>query len=158
MGVSGSGKSTLGERLAVRLGVPFLEGDDLHPAANVAAMAAGRALTDDDRWPWLATLRDWAGAQHTGCVLSCSALRRAYRDVLREAGDDVVFVHVDAPALLLAERMAARQGHFMPPALLASQLATLEPLGPDERGAVLASTTDLDTLVAHALAVVAGAT
>ena len=90
MGVSGSGKSSVGAALGARLGVPFAEGDDFHPAASRAKLAAGIPLTDADRWPWLRGLRDWAAAQQRGCVLACSALRRAYRDVLREAGPDVV--------------------------------------------------------------------
>ena len=156
MGVSGSGKSTLAVPLAQALGVPFAEGDDFHSAANRAAMAAGHALTDADRQPWLAALRTWAAAQPAGCVLSCSALRRAYRDVLRGAGPDVVFLEVDVPRQVLAARLAARRGHFMPPSLLDSQLATLEPLAPDEAGARLDGTLPIADLVAAALRALSG--
>ena len=134
MGVSGSGKSTLASALAAALGVPFAEGDTFHGDANRAKMAAGVQLTDDDRWPWLRALRDWAAAQPSGCVLACSALRRVYRDVLREAGPDVTFVEVDVAPDVLRGRMAARPGHYMPTSLLDSQLTTLEPLERDERG------------------------
>jgi len=151
MGVSGSGKSSVGAALGARLGVPFAEGDDFHPAASRAKLAAGIPLTDADRWPWLRGLRDWAAAQQRGCVLACSALRRAYRDVLREAGPDVVLLHVSAPAGLLRARMDRRVGHFMPTSLLASQLATLEPLAPDEPGHVLDATGDVDDVVTTAL-------
>lgn len=151
MGVSGSGKSTVGAALADRLGVQFAEGDDAHPAANRATMAAGIPLTDADRWPWLQELRDWAAAQQHGCVLTCSALRRAYRDVLREAGPDVVLLHMSAPAALLGARMGRRPGHFMPTSLLASQLATFEPLAPDEPGHVLDTTGEVVNVVAAAL-------
>jgi gluconokinase len=135
MGVSGVGKTTLGTLVAERLGWPFEEGDALHPEANVAKMAAGHALDDDDRWPWLDRVAGWiderldAGQQG---VITCSALKRAYRDRLRRP--DVVFVHLTGPKQLTAERLAARQGHFMPTSLLDSQLATLEPLGTDENG------------------------
>ena len=142
MGVSGTGKSTLGTLLATRLGRPFLEGDEFHPAANVALMAAGVPLTDDDRRPWLDALvaamaaHDEAGRS---TVVACSALRRAHRDRLRTAPGRVRFLLVDVPGDELARRMAARQGHYMPASLLASQLATLEPLGDDEDGVVLHS-------------------
>lgn len=134
MGVSGTGKSTTAAILAQRLGRPMIEGDDLHPAANVAAMHAGRALTDADRAPWLLAIRDAMTAAGGSTVVTCSALRRSYRDVLRTAEGRVRFVHLVVPADELARRLAVRQGHFMPATLLASQLATLEPLGPDEDG------------------------
>ncbi|WP_018635182.1 gluconokinase [Parafrankia elaeagni] len=130
IGVSGCGKSTLASAVAERLGRPFLEGDDLHPPANRAKMTAGSALTDDDRWPWLHAVRDWM-ATCTDGVVACSALRRSYRDLLRTAGD-VLFVHVDVPEPELRRRLAERRGHWMPATLLDSQLAVLEPLGPDE--------------------------
>ena len=130
MGVSGCGKSSLGATLAAALALPFTDADDLHPAANRAKMAAGQPLTDADRWPWLlavgAVLAKGAG------VVACSALRRAYRDRLREAAGPVQFLHLVAPREVIAERLAARRGHFMPLALLDSQLATLEPLAPGE--------------------------
>ncbi|MFY8179449.1 MAG: gluconokinase [Limnohabitans sp.] len=124
MGVSGCGKSTVGERLAQRLGVPFLEGDDLHPPHNVALMAAGTPLTDADRADWLdaiaARLSDLQPDE--GLVVSCSALKRRYRDRLRAAASDLQFVHLYGDHALLATRLAQRQGHYMPPALFLSQL------------------------------------
>jgi gluconokinase len=137
MGVSGTGKTTIGTLLAQRLGYDYIEGDTLHPAANVARMAAGIALTDADRQPWLELVRDAmsaAAARGHSTVVACSALRRAYRDVLRGAEGRVRFVHLVVPPDELAHRMANRPGHFMPASLLESQLATLEPLGADEDG------------------------
>ncbi len=158
MGVSGTGKSTLGATLAAHLGRPFLEGDAFHPPANVAKMAAGVALTDDDRLPWLDALaaamsRHAAAGRST--VVACSALRRAYRDRLRAAPGRVRFVHVTVTPDELARRMSARPGHFMPPSLLASQLATLEPLAPDEDGLTLASRGDPERDAAEVLRLLA---
>jgi gluconokinase len=134
MGVSGSGKSTLAALLAGQLGWDFQEGDDLHPAENVAKMAAGIPLDDDDRWPWLDTISSWV-IEHVMAdvpgIITCSALKRSYRDRLRE--QNVVFVHVRGAKELIGRRMAARVDHFMPTGLLDSQLATLEPLGDDEQ-------------------------
>nr|WP_245981973.1 gluconokinase [Frondihabitans australicus] len=134
MGVSGSGKSTVARLLAERLGWDFAEGDAMHPAANVEKMAAGVPLDDADRWPWLRVVADWISS-HTSSgqpgVITCSALKRSYRDLLR--GPDVVFVHLVGAADVLGHRMESRPGHFMPASLLESQLATLEPLGDDER-------------------------
>nr|WP_304044747.1 gluconokinase [Jatrophihabitans endophyticus] len=133
MGVSGSGKSTVAGLLAGRLGWPFEEGDDLHPAENVAKMAAGHPLTDDDRWPWLQRVRQWIdtelAAGRSG-IITCSALKRSYRDALRAPG--VTFVYLRGPRELIRGRLATRHGHFMPQSLLDSQLADLEPPGPDE--------------------------
>jgi gluconokinase len=137
MGVSGSGKTTLGRDLAGRLGVDYAEADEFHPPANIEKMSAGHPLTDEDRWPWLDAIAQWIGAHSsTGGVVTCSALKRTYRDVLR-AGGPVLFIHLDGTHDLIAARLAARKGHFMPPALLDSQLADLEPLDPDEPGVVL---------------------
>lgn len=135
MGVSGCGKTTIGTALARALGVPFVEGDDLHPPENVERMAAGIPLTDADRAGWLRALSQrLAGARSSsaGLVMSCSALKRAYRDVLRTGDPGVRFIFLDGPREVIAERLASRTGHFMPAALLDSQLATLEPPGPDE--------------------------
>jgi gluconokinase len=136
MGVSGCGKSTVGAGLARAWGVPFVEGDDLHSPANVARMAAGLALTDEDRREWLQSLAAriaQARRAGQGLVVSCSALKRIYRDVLRAAVPDLVFVHLRGDRGLLQARMAARPGHYMPVALLDSQFAILEPPGVDER-------------------------
>jgi gluconokinase len=137
MGVSGTGKSTVARALAERLGWPFAEGDDLHPAANVAKMAAGIALEDADRWPWLDAIAAWTAgqaAEGNSTIVTCSALRRAYRDRLRDGVAGTVFVHLFGSPDLLAERMGARKDHFMPASLLPSQLRTLEPLEADEAG------------------------
>lgn len=137
MGVAGSGKSTVAELLAERLGAEYADADAFHPPANVAKMASGVPLDDADRAPWLALVRDWMADHGTrrgaDVVVACSALRRAYRDVLREAGD-VLFVHLTGSPELLGARIAGRPGHFMKADMLASQLATLEPLAPDEPG------------------------
>ncbi len=133
MGVSGAGKTTVGRDLAHRLGVSFIDADDLHGSENVAKMAAGIPLDDDDRWPWLDRVGA-ALAADPGVVIACSALKRRYRDRLRASAPDTVFVHLDAPKERVTEQATARRGHFMPPALLASQLQTLEPLGADEDG------------------------
>ncbi|TDD70553.1 gluconokinase [Jiangella aurantiaca] len=154
MGVSGSGKTTIATRLADQLGRPFAEADDMHPPANVAKMSAGTPLTDEDRMPWLATVRDWLTAQAEqgrSAVVTCSALRRVYRDVLRGAAGGVTFVHLHGDAALLAERMKRRKGHFMPASLLQSQLDTLEPLEPDEYGVRVPIDGTPDDIVAEAL-------
>ena len=135
MGVSGSGKTTVAERLADKLGWPFAEGDGFHPPANVAKMHAGRALTDADRWPWLDSIGAWIdGRQAAGMpgIVSCSALKRAYRDRLDRGRPGVAFVYLEASFERIAARLAQRRGHFMPASLLASQFATLEEPDPDE--------------------------
>jgi gluconokinase len=137
MGVSGSGKSTVGAALARRLGVPFADADGFHPAANIAKMAAGTALTDADRDPWLAAVGKWLGDHEDGGVMSCSALKRTYRDRLRSHCPAIEFLHLTGPPELIAGRQAGRPGHFMPSALVQSQFDTLEPLAPDERGIAL---------------------
>jgi gluconokinase len=133
MGVAGCGKSTVAGLLAGRLGWPLAEGDELHPAANVAKMTAGHPLNDEDRWPWLARIREWMDqreeAGESG-IVTCSALKRRYRDVLRDK--EVVFVHLHGSREQLLARLTARQSHYMPPSLLDSQLADLEPPGEDE--------------------------
>lgn len=143
MGVAGSGKSSVMAALVTRLAWPALEGDALHPPENVAKMAAGIPLTDVDRAPWLEAIGDWISereVERTSAIVTCSLLRRAYRDVLRRGRPSVWFVHLVAPRDVLESRMQRREGHFMPASMLASQLATLEPLEPDEPGTTLDAT------------------
>lgn len=151
MGVAGCGKTSVGRELADRLGTRFLDGDDYHPAANVAKMSAGTALTDEDRWPWLDRLgavTEQAVAETGGAVLACSALRRVYRERLQEAARGaVMFVHLAGTQALIEQRMAARTGHFMPTGLLDSQFATLEPPGPDETALSIDVDAPLDEIV-----------
>src|SRR3954449_6822180 len=140
MGVSGSGKTSTARELQRQLGWEYVEGDDLHPPENVEKMHSGTPLDDDDRWPWLRRIAALIGeheAAGTSLVLTCSALRRSYRDLLRDGHPSVWFAHVHVDRDVLAQRLAKRQGHFMPPSLLDSQLATLEPLGDDEPGDVI---------------------
>ena len=135
MGVAGAGKSTLAAALAERLGWPFQEGDSLHPAGNIAKMAAGRALDDADRAPWLDAVAGWietTARRGENGVVTCSALKRAYRERLTAGAAPVRIAHVAGDRDLIAGRLAERRGHFMPPGLLDSQFATLEPLGADE--------------------------
>ncbi|MDP3669526.1 MAG: gluconokinase [Telluria sp.] len=137
MGVSGCGKSEIGSALAARLGIAYAEGDDYHPSTNVEKMKAGIALTDADRSDWLLTLQQQiqaAAEAGTSLVLSCSSLKRRYRDLLRAADPALVFIHLDGPRELIAARMRARPNHYMPMSLLESQFAALEALAPDERG------------------------
>lgn len=147
MGVSGAGKTTTATALASRLGAVLLDADDLHPAANVAKMAAGVALDDDDRAPWLRAVGEAAaGQEHV--IVACSALKRSYRDLLRDAAPDLVFVLLEPSDDELARRLATREGHFMPASLLGSQLATLERLGRDEAGVTVeVSRVGLDAVV-----------
>jgi gluconokinase len=151
MGVSGCGKSTIGSQLAGRLGAEFIDADDLHSADARALMSAGIPLTDDDRRPWLARVAHAAAQANergVSVVIACSSLRRIYRDQLR-AGvtNPMVFVHLAGTAELISGRMSARAGHFMPPALLTSQLETLEPLQPDEGGVTLDASASTDVVV-----------
>ena len=137
MGVSGVGKTSVAHALVGRTGWVFLESDDLHPAANRATMAAGTPLDDDDRWPWLRRIAAWIGEQEAagrGAVVTCSALRRSYRDLLGDGHPSVRFVHLLAPEEVLGARVSHRHHEYMPPALLRSQLDTLEPLADDEPG------------------------
>jgi len=151
MGVAGSGKSTVGAKLARALGVDFVEGDEYHPADNVERMSRGIPLTDDDRAGWLralATRLREAKDASTGLVMTCSALKRSYRDVLRAGAADVQFVFLRGSGALIAERLAGRRGHFMPASLLDSQLATLEEPAPDEEAWVCDIRESPDELVA----------
>jgi gluconokinase len=140
MGVSGSGKTTIAALLAGRLHWDFEDGDDLHPPANVAKMHAGTPLTDEDRWPWLQAVAGWIDATRAAGrhgVIVCSALKRSYRAVIIGERDDVRLVYLKGDRSLIASRLAARHGHFMPAGLLESQLDTLEEPGPDERPVVV---------------------
>lgn len=152
MGVSGSGKSTVGAALAQRLRVPFGDADDFHPAANIAKMTAGQALNDEDRRPWLAAIGNWLTDHPDGGVVTCSALKRDYRDQLRQHCRDVEFVHLYGDREVVARRQATRPGHFMPASLLDSQFETLEQLEEDERGFVVDVDQPVDEIVEAALA------
>ena len=148
MGVSGSGKSTVGAALAQRLRVPFADADDFHPPANVEKMTAGEPLDDDDRYPWLEAIGRWL-AEHCaeGGVMSCSALKRRYRDQLRRHCPGVEFLHLSGTPGVIGKRQASRPGHFMPASLLASQFDTLEPLEDDERGVSIDVDKSIDSVV-----------
>jgi len=147
MGVSGSGKSTVGAAIAQRLRVPFADADDFHPPANVAKMTAGHPLDDHDRHPWLEAIGAWLAQHEDGGVMSCSALKRSYRDLLRHHLGTVEFLHLHGSREVIARRQSSRPGHFMPASLLTSQFATLEPLAPDERGLVIDIDQDIDSIV-----------
>ena len=148
MGVSGSGKSTIGAAIAGRLRVPYEDADDLHPQANIEKMTAGIALDDGDRYPWLEAVGEWLAARvEQGGVMSCSALKRKYRDQLRRHTDAVTFLHLDGTPQVIARRQASRPGHFMPASLLESQFRTLEPLEPDEHGIVIDVDQPVDAIV-----------
>jgi gluconokinase len=158
MGVSGSGKSTVAAGLVERLGWDFAEGDEFHPPENVAKMRAGTPLTDEDRWPWLRRLAAWIGEHEQAgrsVVVACSALKRSYRDLLRDGHLSVWFAQVLADAELIRERMEHRVGHYMPPSLLDSQLATLEPLQDDEPGARVSGVAAPDVVVEEVLSALA---
>jgi gluconokinase len=147
MGVAGSGKTTIGSALAARLGLPYADADDFHPASNVAKMRAGRPLDDEDRGPWLQAVGAWLTAHADGGVVSCSALRRGYRDLLRSYAPDVQFLHLAGDADVVTARVAARSDHFMPASLVSSQLELLEPLRADEAGMVADLARPADELV-----------
>ncbi len=150
MGVSGSGKSTIGQTLAHRLGWTFEDGDRFHPASNVAKMSAGQPLTDQDRWPWLRAIAHEIGRVCTAgehVVIACSALKRAYREVLVDSRNDVRIVFLKGTQELIADRLAQRKGHFMPPELLASQFRTLEPPGAEEHPVTVSIDGSVETIV-----------
>lgn len=135
MGVTGCGKSSVGTALAPLIGAVYIDGDDLHPAANIAKMSAGIPLDDDDRAPWLAQVAETLRTTPGPVLVGCSALKRRYRDLIRDAaGRDVLFLHLVGRREVIAKQVAKRKGHFMPPSLLDSQFAALEPLQPDETG------------------------
>ncbi|WP_435058865.1 gluconokinase [Streptomyces sp. bgisy060] len=153
MGVAGTGKTTVGPLVAKALALPYAEGDDFHPAANVAKMSAGVPLDDADRGPWLDAIGEWAQRRAgLGGVVSSSALKRIYRDRLRAAAPGVVFLHLTGDRELIEERMAARKGHFMPAALLDSQFAVLQPLQDDEAGVAVDVTGTPEEIGARAVA------
>jgi len=158
MGVSGAGKSSVAALLAGRLGWPFAEGDDMHPQANIDKMAAGHPLDDEDRWPWLERVAAWI-AEHVaagkGGIVTCSALKRRYRDVLR--GPGVLFIYLTSSKEQIAARLVARHGHFMPASLLDSQFAALEPPGPDEHALTIEVTGTAQDTAAQILAHLDGA-
>jgi gluconokinase len=150
MGVSGSGKSTIADKLAERLGWTYEDGDKFHPASNVAKMSAGHPLTDEDRWPWLRAIageidRACKAGQHV--VIACSALKRAYRDILVHRRDDVRIVYLKGTPKLIADRLAQRKDHFMPPGLLASQFKTLEPPDASENPVTVSIDASVETIV-----------
>ena len=147
MGVAGSGKTTVGSALAARLGLPFADADEFHPPANVAKMRAGHPLDDTDRLPWLHALGNWLADHPSGGVVTCSALKVAYRDLLRAHAPDLTFLHLAGGADVVTARVAARTDHFMPASLVSSQLELLEPLRPDEAGVVADLTRPVDDLV-----------
>ena len=152
MGVTSCGKSTVGAAIAARLGAEFVDGDALHPQSNIDKMASGTPLDDGDRAPWLAEIGRRFSASKTGLVIACSALKRSYRDIIRNGDPTVRFVHLNGARDLLASRMAARPGHFMPLSLLDSQLETLEDLEADEAGVVVDIDTPVQEIVGFTLA------
>lgn len=148
MGVSGSGKSTVGAALAQRLRVPYADADDFHPPANIAKMTSGQPLDDDDRRPWLDAIGEWLAERgDRGGVMSCSALKRRYRDQLRRHCPAIEFVHLSGTPEVIGRRQASRPGHFMPASLLQSQFATLEPLASDEDGVTIDVDQSIDSII-----------
>jgi len=151
MGVSGCGKTTIGALVAHDLGLPFTDGDSLHPVGNIAKMAAGKPLDDGDRAPWLELVGKALAGSPDGLVVACSALKRSYRDAIRAQAPDAVFLHLDGSREVLGSRLEGRSGHFMPAALLDSQLATLEPLQADEAAVVIDISAPVAELVGDAV-------
>ncbi|HEX5595178.1 MAG TPA: gluconokinase [Micromonosporaceae bacterium] len=154
MGVSGSGKTTVARGISAATGLRFAEADEFHSECNVALMRSGVPLDDGHRWPWLHELAAWMAARSAegiSTVLACSALKRSYRDVLRQGPPRIDFVHLDGPAEVIRERLSQRAGHYMPASLLDSQIAALEPLQPDEAGLVLDVSRPPDELVSAAV-------
>jgi gluconokinase len=147
MGVSGVGKSTVGAVLARRLRVAFADADVFHPQANIAKMASGKSLTDDDRYWWLEAVGEWLAHHGDGGVMSCWALKRVYRDQLRVHCPQIEFLHLTGSPQLIGCRLAGRPGHFMPSSLLDSQFKTLEPLGPAENGIAIDAGETVDAIV-----------
>lgn len=151
MGVSGCGKTTIGALVAHELGLPFTDGDSLHPVENIAKMAAGTPLNDDDRAPWLQVVGQELASSANGLVVACSALKRSYRDAIRAQAPDAVFLHLDGTREVLSSRLEGRSGHFMPTTLLDSQLATLEALEADEAAVVIDISVPVPALVSDAV-------
>jgi carbohydrate kinase (thermoresistant glucokinase family) len=150
MGVSGSGKTSVGERLAARLGWSYEDADQFHPASNVAKMSAGHPLTDEDRWPWLKAIAaeiDRVRTAGQNVVIGCSALKRAYRDILVHGRNDIRLVYLDGTQALIADRLGRRKDHFMPPGLLTSQFSTLEPPTSDEHPLTVSIDGPIETIV-----------
>ncbi len=154
MGVAGCGKSTVGALVAERLGVVYLDGDDLHPTENIQKMSRGEPLSDADRAPWLQRVGETLRTQTGLCLIGCSALKRSYRDIIRKASTVTTgFLHLSGSRDVIAERMGKREGHFMPLTLLDSQFAALEPLQPDEDGFTVEIDQPLEAVVRDLLAV-----
>ncbi|AKU18030.1 gluconokinase [Luteipulveratus mongoliensis] len=154
MGVSGSGKTTVAKGIAERMGWIFAEGDEFHSKANVEKMKSGHPLTDEDRWPWLKAIGAWIDEHESGgrsAIITCSALKKTYRDLLRDGRPGVRFCHVDVDRTVLEERLSKRKGHYMPASLLDSQLADLEPLQKAEPGVVVHAEGDADEVLEEAL-------
>jgi gluconokinase len=148
MGVAGSGKTTIGEALALAIGATYVDGDQLHPQANIAKMSAGIPLSDEDRWPWLAKVGETLRPGRATVIVGCSALKRVYRNFITEsAGAPVLFIYLDGSRELISRRMRERTGHFMPESLLDSQFATLEPPGANENAVAVAIDAPLDQIV-----------